>query len=285
MDKMFLLPEKLDIAKTDSAVLDAPRYDTLLISYTDKSFQPIIKGTDKKNYDLGYDIESVNIKNKKGKSLNAWYLKPRKQEDIKATILFLHGNAGNVISHFCIVHPLVLKGYQVLLLDYSGFGFSEGEATRKNVLIDAQTALNYLVTREDTKNKSLIVYGQSLGGSAAAALAQRNQDKVNALVVEGSFSSHDDVSAYGTNLGIIARIAVRERYSTTHSVRKFHKPILVIHSKQDRVIPFFMGEKIYQKAHEPKIFYAIEKPHIYGPIYYADSISFKIQELLKFKNK
>ena len=285
MDKMFLFPEKLNVAKTDSAILNAPKYDTLLFSFSDKNFQPLIRGTDKKPFDLGYNIESVIFENGKGKKLNAWFLKPKKQEDVKATILFLHGNAGNVISHFCIVHPLVLKGYQVLLLDYSGFGFSEGKATRKNVLIDAQAALNYLKTREDTKNLSLVVYGQSLGGNLAPEVARRNQNKVDALVIEGAFSSHDDISAYATNLGIIARIAVRERYSATHAVKKFHKPILIIHSKQDKVIPFFMGENIYIKANEPKFFYAIDKPHINGPIYYADSISYKIQGLLKINAK
>lgn len=273
-DKMFLFPDKLLPDKTYTIYLRGEEKDSILLKYNNDSSLAEISNAQP------YSIENVFFTNKKGIRLNGLFYKPNKVNE-NFTLLFLHGNAGNVLSHFSIVHHLALQGFQVLLFDYSGFGLSGGKATRKNALRDACAALDYLRSRKDVVNTNVVIYGQSLGGNMAPEVARLNKEKVRAVVIEGAFSSHDDIAAHATGLGFIAHMGVREEYSAINAVKKWHRPLLVIHSREDSIIPFQMGIKIFEKASEPKIFYAIDKPHIAGPVYYADSIAYKIKELLK----
>lgn len=275
-DNMFLFPDKLMTEKTYTIYLKGEKKDSVQIKYNSDSSLSVV------NPVPPYTLENVFFTDKYGVKLNALFFKPGNVNN-NITLLFLHGNAGNVLSHMGIVHHLALQGLQVLLFDYSGFGLSGGKATRKKALSDACTALGYVCSRKDVVNTSVVIYGQSLGGNMAPEVARLNADKVSAVVIEGAFSSHDEIAAHATGLGIIAHIGLREEYSAVKAIKKWHKPLMVIHSREDSIIPFSMGEKIFKKASEPKIFYPIDKPHIAGPVYYADSIAFKIKELLKIK--
>ena len=195
------------------------------------------------------------------------------------TLLHFHGNAGCLLSQYQLMTPLLKYGFQVFTFDYSGFGYSEGKATRKNVLIDGNSALTYLKSRDDIKNTKLVIYGQSLGGHLSAVIAQKRQEEIDGLVIEGAFSSHKDISAEVA--GFLGRMLVLEKYSAYKSIQTYTKPLLVIHSVEDEVIPFKMGQKIYNNANEPKEFYEINECHICGPRFYADSISVKIENMLK----
>ncbi|MBK7086622.1 MAG: alpha/beta hydrolase [Flavobacteriales bacterium] len=168
--------------------------------------------------------------------------------------------------------PFVERGYSVLIPDYSGYGFSEGKATRRHVKEDGIAALKYLRgTGEDLG--ALILYGQSLGGHLAPCVAAEHQDLIDALVVEGAFSSHDDVAVALAKLGFFARWMTREMYSAKRSIAEFHKPVLVVHSREDATIPFAMGERLFGAANGPKTFLPIDQCHVCGPFYYPDSIS------------
>ena len=158
------------------------------------------------------------------------------------------------------------------------FGFSTGKATRKNVLTDAHAALDYIKTRSDVNTTKLVIYGQSLGGHLSAVVANQRQNDIDALVIEGAFSSHKDIAA--DMAGFIGRILVSEKYSAYASIPSVKKPVLIIHSTQDETIPFKMGQKLFEKANHPKEFYEIKECHICGPRYYADSIAQKINRLL-----
>ncbi len=276
-DSMFLLPYKLLKAKEYSIVINDKQKDTLIVVFDKISHSPSIKHKGK-DYDAPYTIESMFFENNRKNRLYGWFLKPLGKE-ADATILFLHGNAGHILSHYTIVHHLAKQGFQVFLFDYSGFGFSEGTATRKHVLEDACSAFDYMYKRDDVRKTKVVIYGQSLGGNLAPVLGCKKNEYVDAVVIEGGFSSHDDIAAYTTNLGILARIGVREQYRAKKAVRKWHKPILVIHSKEDSIIPYSMGETIYRNANLLKFFYSINKPHITGPVYYSDSISAKIRSM------
>ncbi|MDD3878065.1 MAG: alpha/beta fold hydrolase [Bacteroidales bacterium] len=278
-DKMFLIPDKIEPEHTQKIIIRQAERIELDVNFSGTNYQPIIS-KDNMPFDLGYQIESVLFESTSGNILNGWLMKPTEPTETKAGILFLHGNAGSILNHFTLAHPLVKKGFQVFLFDYSGFGLSEGKATRKNVLKDAQSALDYIISRNEFKNLPLVIYGQSLGGNLAAVLGSRNRDKADAMVIEGAFSSHDDVAAHVTGLGFIARLFVREMYASEKAIKIWEKPLLVIHSTEDATVPYFMGETIFNNACEPKSFYAIDKPHICGPIYYTDSISNKIIKMI-----
>ena len=130
-----------------------------------------------------------------------------------------------------------------------------------------------------------MIYGQSLGGHLAAAVGSERQKDIDALVIEGAFSSHKDMAVYGSEkiARIFARILVKEGYSGYKSIRDYIKPLLVIHSKDDKLVPIDMGKKIFDNANEPKEFYEIEKEHCRGIKYYNEEISEKIRNMLKLR--
>jgi pimeloyl-ACP methyl ester carboxylesterase len=226
-------------------------------------------------------MESNCFTSDNGNTLYAVMLKPKEVATPKACILFLHGNAGNFLSQLAFAIPLVKQGFQLLLVDYSGYGFSSGRPTRKGILVDAESALRYLKSKEEVKNTKVIIYGQSMGAQLAATVAKLHPDDIDALVLEGSPSSHKDIAAYRfKRISGLARLLVHERYSAKSSVRDFHKPILIIHSSQDQDAPFSMGQKVYKNANTPKEFYEIKGAHLYGPVTYPDSIAAKIARMI-----
>ncbi|MBX2907817.1 MAG: alpha/beta fold hydrolase [Taibaiella sp.] len=246
-----------------------------------QGFQPTFEDADGKKMNLPFTVESILVEKKAGNKLNCWIVKPRNRTT-DACILFLHGNGGNILSHYPAATQLAEQGFDVCIMDYSGYGFSTGKATRAGVLDDASTVLHALLQRDDMKGKKVIVYGQSLGGHLSATVARNNEKMIDGLVVEGAFSSHKDVAAHmAPYIAPIARLIVREQYSAKRSIRDFHKPVLVIHSTEDKMIPYRMGRKIFNAANSPKEFYEIRHGHIEGLAYYSDSIAMKIRSIVQ----
>jgi pimeloyl-ACP methyl ester carboxylesterase len=180
-----------------------------------------------------------------------------------------------------IAKPLVEQGFHVFIFDYSGFGISEGKAKRKNLPQDAESALDVILNIESTKGNKTIIYGQSLGGHLAITVAKNNQEKINGLVIEGAFTNHDEIGAYSFKPKFIAKMMIREFYDGLKNIKKLNIPVMVIHSINDETIPYFMGEKLFSAANEPKQFYQLEKCHVCGPIHYSDSLKIKIERMLK----
>lgn len=274
-NKMFLQPTKVPAGAKKLTMKSAT--DTTLVQFTADTYQPTFIKNGKDTINLDFSIESVVFESSNGNKLNGWLLKP-KEATPTITLLHFHGNAGFLISQYQAMTPLIKYGFQIFVFDYSGFGFSEGKATRDNVLLDANSALSYVISRPDIKGTKLVIYGQSLGGHLSAVVAEQRQTEIDGLVIEGAFSSHKDIAA--KTAGVFGRILVREKYSAYKFIREYKKPVLVIHSTEDEVIPFRMGQKIFENANAPKTFYEIKKCHICGPEFYADSISFKIVNML-----
>lgn len=275
LNKTFLHPWPLQVEDTVSAYV-AEADDTLTLGFNNDLSSRI---TDSKGKlaDLPYSIETIFFPNRSGDSLYAWFIQPKENYN-GTTIYFLHGNAANVAYQILFAAPFVQAGYQVFIFDYSGFGFSQGEATRKAVKNDATDGLNYLLSREDIKHDHLLIYGQSLGGHLSVVIANENQDKIDGLITEGAFSSHKDISA--SVVPVLGRIFTREMYSAERNIVKFKKPILIIHSTEDERIPYEQGERLYELANEPKELYTIDKQHIRGPLFYADSITAKMGRMV-----
>lgn len=277
-NKMYLQPKKVPADTKKLTIKTAS--DSTLVLFSSDAHQPTFLKNGKDPIDLNFTIESVVFKSSNGNILNGWVLKP-KDKIPTITLLHFHGNAGFLISQSPAITPLIEHGFQIFAFDYSGFGFSEGKATRKNVLIDANSALSYMKNRPDIKNTKLVIYGQSLGGHLASVVAEQRQSDIDGLVIEGAFSSHKDIAA--ETAGFFGRILVSEKYSAFKSIRTFKKPVLVIHSSEDQIIPFKMGKKIFDNANAPKEFYEIKKCHICGPNFYSEEISREIKKMLNIK--
>lgn len=275
LNKIFLVPTPLT---EKSAFLEYSEQlkDTIGITFDANKAPQFIRKSGKA-LDLSYSIENHLFPNRSGDTLNGWMLSPKSARN-GTTILFFHGNAGNLIYHLGLITPLVKEGFNVFVFDYSGFGFSQGKAKRKTVFEDGEDALSYLLTLPQIKNDQLVVYGQSLGGHLAGALTPRHQDKIDAVVIEGAFSSHRDISA--DKVPILGRILVREIYNAKKAIPALQKPVLIIHSHEDSTIPYEHGKRLFEAATAPKLFYPIDGLHIRGPLLYSDSIAVKIQRLL-----
>ena len=268
---LFLSPEPIPATASTATLKDHTKKVVIQVEL-DPLHQPTFRNEQGEVLDMGYAITSRFFPNERGHMLHAWYITPLAAASNGATLLFFHGNSGNVTTNYSMMLPFVERGYSVLIPDYSGYGFSEGKATRRHVKEDGIAALKYLRgTGEDLG--ALILYGQSLGGHLAPCVAAEHQDLIDALVVEGAFSSHDDVAVALAKLGFFARWMTREMYSAKRSIAEFHKPVLVVHSREDATIPFAMGERLFGAANGPKTFLPIDQCHVCGPFYYPDSIS------------
>lgn len=175
-NKSVLHPTKFLKTTASIAWIDT-NADTLCIFFSGSNHQPttLIKNR-KDTIHLGYTIESVLFKNTNGDTLNGWFLKPKNQIPT-ITLLQLHGNAGTLYNQLKM-SSFFKYGFQIFMFDYSGFGFSQGKATRNNVLADALSALDYLKTRQEVKATQLVIYGQSLGGNLAPVVAAKRQNDI-----------------------------------------------------------------------------------------------------------
>ncbi|MBD3637100.1 MAG: alpha/beta hydrolase [Crocinitomicaceae bacterium] len=275
-DKLFLVPTVSEPGASNHSVISKNTGDTTFVTF-DKDRNPIFLD-DSGPTEFSFDLKNIQFESKSGNTLTSWLLLPKNDHN-GITLVFFHGNAGNVLLQSQLAFPFVERGYKILLVDYSGFGNSTGQATRDNVLLDGYSAVEYALQSEELKSEKLVIYGQSLGGHLAIPVALEYQDDIDGVVIEGAFSSHQDIAA--KRAWILARIFVAEKYSAKKTIQKLHKPVLIIHSREDETIPFKMGEKLYEKANQPKEFYPIDKCHICGPIYYADSIDAKIKMILQ----
>lgn len=273
-NSMFLHPAPMP-ANT-SLVKQAAKNDTSYIYFEGDLHQPTFTNKSNKPVNLDFTVESFVFKSSNGHKLNGWLLKP-KNVSPSYTLLHFHGNAGYLVSQYRAISPLINHGFQVFLFDYSGFGFSEGKATRKNVLKDANAALTYVKSRQETTGTKLLIYGQSLGGHLAAVVGAERQEEIDGLVIEGAFSSHKDVAA--TRAGFLAHIFVKELYSGKKSIKQYKKPLLVIHSSEDHVVPFKLGKKLFDAASTAKDFYEVQKCHICAPFYYHEEIAARIRNM------
>jgi uncharacterized protein len=254
--------------------------DTFVVHLPTNNQQIVFTTNRNDTIDLGFTIENVYFKSKNGNMLNGWFLKPKNQTP-EITLLHFHGSGNFLGDHYKYISPLMKNSFQIFMFDYSGFGFSQGEATRENVVTDAVSALDYLKTREDVRETKLVIYGQSLGAYYSTVVGPIVQNNIDAMVMEAPITSFKDIA--GDRVPIIGSVIMKEGYHAEESIKDFHKPLLIIHSSEDKEAPFYMGKKIFDNANQRKEFYEIEKGHCLGPIYYTDEISERIGRIVNVK--
>ena len=242
-----------------------------------KSTLSIYKDTIKLN--KTYEIKPIDFVSKSGNKLSGLLLSPK--NNLRTDLIFLHyhGSAGNLLGyHFQMVSQLTEKGFQVFTFDYSGYGFSDGKATRKNVLTDAYSALDFIKNNPIFKNKKVIIFGQSYGGYLASVVGSNRQNDIDGILIEGAFYSHRKEAIYTSNF--LANI-VYDGIRAEKEIKKNYKPILIIHSKEDKRNPIEFGRKLFEETNQPKYFMEIDKGHLDGLQYYGDSIKVKINEIFR----
>jgi len=207
---------------------------------------------------IGLDFKEITLKTKDGINISAWYI-PAERE--RGVLLFCHGNAGNIshrLDSIRIFHDLNLS---VLIFDYRGYGKSKGSPTENGTYLDAESAWDYLVNVRHVKPEKVILFGRSLGSAIAAETAIRR--KAGAIIIESGFTSIPDLGAkFFPHLPV--RLISRYHYSTIDKVSMLDIPKLFIHSRQDELIPFEQGIRLFEKASAPKEFLQITGSHNEG---------------------
>jgi pimeloyl-ACP methyl ester carboxylesterase len=242
----------------------------------DDTFFPVDERPDSST-DAGQ--ENIVLKAADGKNIHHYLIKP--QSNPKATIFVFQGSGSKVANWRPLLEPLLQDGYQLFLMEYRGFGDSEGEAGHETVAADAHRAFSYLIDREDVKGKPLLLLGQSYGGQLAIKVAASFPHEADALVTEGTFTTFRSIAVYSTPW--IGRpftwIFFRNPYRSLELIQAVAIPTLIIHSREDDVVPFFMGEQLFGHAGGDKEFWKIRGEHTDALIDYPHQFIVKMNRL------
>jgi len=206
----------------------------------------------------GMDYEEVSLRTPDGPLLHGWYI-PYPNAD--RTLLFFHGNAGNIAHRGDSVAIFHRLGLNMLIFDYRGYGKSEGRPDEQGLYQDARTAWSYLIKDKGLRSEEIILFGRSMGGSVASKLAREVQP--GALIIESTFSSARSMA--DEIFPILSRIVfLRFRFNTEANIKQVYSPVLVLHSPNDEIIPFRQGQEVFRAANEPKSFFEMTGDHNYG---------------------
>ena len=204
--------------------------------------------------DVGMDYQDVSIETTDGVILHGWFIAGRSSQ----VLLFFHGNAGNISHRLDSIAQFQDLGLSVLIIDYRGYGQSAGRTTEMGINRDADAAWRYLIEDRGIVASKIVIFGRSLGASVASRLA--SEHKPLALIVESSFTSIPDI-AQDLYPWLPARWLSRLSHATRDYVRDVRCPILIIHSRDDEIIPFHHGEAIFASANEPRTLLTIRGTH------------------------
>ena len=249
-------------------------------------------------YRLSY--ENVFLQTNDGQKLHGWFI-PQKNKGTAPTILFFHGNAGNISHRLDKALDFHNRGFQVLLFDYRGYGESEGKPSEKGTYLDGEAAYRFLADIQKIPARKIILYGESLGSAVAVELARQHP----AVPASAPAGTAPDLEEQGPGAGAIilespftstvamgklvypwlpVRWLVKYRYDNLSKISELRLPILILHSPDDEIVPFRMGQRLYAAAASPKRLVELTGGHNDG--YYATGKSFldSIQTFLQDTN-
>ncbi|MGD9015137.1 MAG: alpha/beta hydrolase [Candidatus Omnitrophota bacterium] len=205
--------------------------------------------------DAGFKYEDIFFTSEDKLRLNGWFV-PSGQS--RGTLLFCHGNAGNISHRVEIIRIFNQLNLNVFIFDYRGYGRSQGVPTEQGLYKDAQAAFRYLLNRGDVDQKAIIIYGKSIGANVAIKLA--SMVKAAALISESGFTS-----AYDMGRKLFPYLPIKwiitVKFDAQSAIRDITIPKLIIHSEDDEIIPFAMGKKLFEAAASPKEFYQMQGTH------------------------
>ena len=204
--------------------------------------------------DIGLKFEDIYFKTRDHVLINGWLIK---NPLAKQTLIYLHGNAGNLSDRLDKIKILYDVGMNVFIIDYRGFGKSHGTPSEHGLYEDALQAYDYLLTRNDIDPGKIGVYGASLGGAVAIDLATKRP--LTCLIVDSSFSSAADMGK--AMYPFIPSFLIQTKLDSASKIPRISIPKLFIHSPQDDVIPFKLGKKLFDMAGSPKAFLEVSGGH------------------------
>ncbi|KAJ5076967.1 protein farnesyltransferase/geranylgeranyltransferase type-1 subunit alpha [Anaeramoeba ignava] len=178
------------------------------------------------------------------------------------TLIYFHGNKGNITQRIEAIQKLMNSmDLNIFLVEYRGFGLSEGSPSEKGLKIDSQTALDYLLKLESLTNKNFFVFGRGLGAAVAIDLVSKNEEKIKGLIVEAPFTSVPKLFSHSSNLfRFVPNFLFRTKWDNSKLIPEITTPILFLSSSDELFIPPKMTKELYQSAKKSKetIFYIFQ---------------------------
>ena len=190
-------------------------------------------------------VADLKLTGTDGVMLQAWYSPALSG---KATILYLHGNGGEIADRGERFAAYQAQGFGVFFLSYRGYGASTGSPTEPGLVSDALTAYDWLIA-QGVKPGQIMLVGESLGSGVATQLAA--QRPVAALALEAPFASAANVAA-SVYWWLPVRLLMKDKFDSLAFIGKVHVPLLITHGDEDGIIPLSEGQKLFALANEPK---------------------------------
>ncbi|MBZ0257694.1 alpha/beta hydrolase [bacterium] len=220
--------------------------------------------------DIGLQYQDVTFQSSGGAVLHGWYVT---HEHPVATLLFCHGNAGNISYRLESLRQFHSIGLNVFIFDYRGYGESKGWLSEDGTYRDAMAAYEWL--RAQNPQRPLVIFGRSLGAAIAVDLA--SQVESDGAVIESGFTSINNLGEEIYPFLPVRAVSVID-YKSIEKIPKLKAPVMVVHSVDDELIPFHHGKQLFEAAPEPKRFMEIHGSHNDG---FSDS---ETQYLAGFKS-
>ncbi|MFP4106445.1 MAG: alpha/beta hydrolase [Phycisphaerae bacterium] len=205
--------------------------------------------------EFGLSVEDAWLTTDDGVKVHGWFAAT---ENARGAVLMCHGNGGNISHRLDMIDLWQRQGLSVLVFDYRGYGRSGGSPTEEGTYADARAAWAYLTEQKQIPPQRIILHGRSLGGAIAAYLASRYD--AGGLIVDSAFTSLPDVGA-DIYPYLPVRMLVKYRYATREYLAEANCPVLIIHSRDDDIVPFEHGEALFKAAGEPKTFVEVNGSH------------------------
>lgn len=229
--------------------------------------------------DAGLAFEDLTLTTADGVKINGWFVP---HAGAKTTILWLHGNGGNISHRVSRIHRFhhALRA-NILIIDYRGYGRSGGRVSEKGTYLDAVAAYDYFLSRRDVDPARIVPFGSSLGAGVAVELSLRR--KVQGLILESPFASIREMARVAVPWLPVGWL-ITTRYDNLSKIGRLNIPILILHGDRDGTVPFAQGRKLFEAAREPKRFYTISgadhnNTDIVGGQSYLQALSQFIEQL------
>jgi|TARA_Y100000994_G_scaffold246797_1_gene250787 fermentation-respiration switch protein FrsA (DUF1100 family) len=197
---------------------------------------------------LIHNFETINFKTSDNFELKGWF---HLKNSNKKTILFLHGNAGNLDNRIDKLNFLGNMDINFLIISWRGYSGNPGNPSETGLYKDALGGIEWL-NKKGISNDRIILYGESLGTAITTEVAQN--ENFAGIILEAPFTSMVDM---GQKIYPIfpVKFLLKDKYESKNKIKNIKSPILVLHGRKDKIVPFYMGEKIFEMANSPKFKY------------------------------
>ena len=197
---------------------------------------------------LIHNFETINFKTSDNFELKGWF---HLKNSNKKTILFLHGNAGNLDNRIDKLNFLGNIDINFLIISWRGYSGNPGNPSETGLYKDALGGIEWL-NKKGISNDRIILYGESLGTAITTEVAQN--ENFAGIILEAPFTSMVDM---GQKIYPIfpVKFLLKDKYESKNKIKNIKSPILVLHGRKDKIVPFYMGEKIFEMANSPKFKY------------------------------